>query len=65
MKISNDIGKLKKENNLAILQTKYWDERLKYLMAIGKKNNLDEQFLKTVLETIHLESIRFQNDAKI
>jgi len=65
MKISNNIGKLKKENNLAILQTKYWDERLKYLMAIGKKNNLDEQFLKTVLETIHLESIRFQNDAKI
>ena len=37
MKISNDIGKLKKENNLAILQTKYWDERLKYLMAIGKR----------------------------
>jgi len=65
MKISNDIGKLKKENNLAILQTKYWDERLKYLMGVGKKHNLDEQFLKTVLETIHLESIRFQNDAKI
>ena len=64
MNISRDIGELKKKNNLTILQTKYWDKRLNYLMKLGQKYDLDPIFLKTVLENIHLESIRFQNEAR-
>ena len=64
MNISRDIGALKKKNNLTILQTKYWDRRLNYLMNLGQKYDLDPTFLKTVLENIHLESIRFQNEAR-
>ena len=64
MNISRDIGALKKKNNLTILQTKYWDKRLNYLMDLGQKYDLDPTFLKTVLENIHLESIRCQNEAR-
>ncbi len=65
MQISNDIGKLKQENNLTILQTQYWDKRLNHLLQAAKKYDLNTSFVKTILEFIHLESIRIQNETKI
>ena len=42
MKISDDIGKLKKKENVAILQSKRWNEILGKMILEGKERSLSE-----------------------
>jgi len=60
MKISDDIGLLKKENNVSILQTKRWNEILGKMILEGEQNNLSEEFILRVFKAIHQESINHQ-----
>jgi len=61
MKISDDIGDLKKKNNVAILQTKRWNEILGKMILQGEEQNLSEEFILKVFKAIHQESISHQN----
>lgn len=61
MKISDDIGALKKKNNVAILQTKRWNEILGKMILQGEEQNLSEEFILKVFKAIHQESISHQN----
>jgi chorismate mutase len=61
MKIADDIGTLKKKNNVAILQTKRWNEILQKMVDEGKENNLSEEFVTKFLKAIHEESISHQH----
>lgn len=61
MAISDKIGKVKKENNVAILQSTRWGSIRDRVLAQASKLNLSEEFLTTILEAIHLESINRQN----
>ena len=54
------IGKLKKENNIPILQVDRWSEVLENLNRLGAQNKLSEKFMKEFLNAIHTESIRKQ-----
>jgi len=54
------IGKLKKENNIPILQVDRWSEVLDNLNQLGSENKLSEKFMKEFLNAIHTESIRKQ-----
>jgi chorismate mutase len=60
MQISDAIGALKKEKNVAILQNKRWLEILKKMNEEGKPKNLSEEFILRLFQAIHQESIAHQ-----
>ncbi|WP_347374156.1 bifunctional 3-deoxy-7-phosphoheptulonate synthase/chorismate mutase type II [Aequorivita sp. Q41] len=60
MKIADDIGALKKKNNVAILQTKRWNEVLGKMILEGEENKLSEEFILKIFKAIHQESINHQ-----
>jgi chorismate mutase len=60
MRISREIGQYKKEHHIQVLQTVRYDEILKDRIATAVKMDMSEEFMKTVLEAIHEESIRQQ-----
>ena len=60
MHIADDIGKLKKANNVAVLQSKRWNEILDNMIDEGKDKGLSEEFILKVFKAIHLESITHQ-----
>jgi len=61
MKIVDDIGTLKKKNNVAILQKKRWNDVLDRMIAEGKENGLSEDFVVRFFKEIHQESIAHQH----
>lgn len=62
MKIVEKIGEYKKENSVTIFQLERWKEILETRTSLGKKLDLDEDFVKSFLELIHELSIRRQTD---
>lgn len=60
MKIADDIGTLKKKNNVAILQTKRWNEILGKMILEGEQHQLSEEFILRVFKAVHQESINHQ-----
>jgi|SRR5574344_864727 chorismate mutase len=62
MNISRKIGQYKKEHNIAILQTSRWDTVLSAMVEKGKESNLSEEFIRTVFNAIHEESVKAQNE---
>lgn len=60
MKISEDIGKVKKEQNVAVLQTSRWNEILGKMILEGEKLELSEEFILRMFKAIHQESINKQ-----
>ena len=62
MEISRMIGQYKKEHNIAILQMQRWDEILENMIRKGRGEGLGEAFLRALLNDIHDESVRVQND---
>ena len=60
MKLIDEIGEYKKENDITILQMKRWAGIIEDRLAIGTHLGLDEQFLKKLLTLIHKESIQRQ-----
>ena len=60
MRVSQEIGQYKKEHNMPVLQTGRYDEILGQRSADAVKMGMGADFMKTVLEAIHEESIRQQ-----
>ena len=60
MEIADGIGELKKEKNVAILQSKRWYEILGKMILKGEENQLSEEFILKVFKAIHQESINRQ-----
>ncbi len=60
MEVSRKIGQVKKENNIAILQTGRWDAVLADMIEKGKEKGLEEEFIKTVFNAIHEASVKAQ-----
>jgi chorismate mutase len=61
MKISEQIGRVKKANDVAILQSTRWGEIKERILSQAEGLALGREFLGEVLEAIHLESINRQN----
>ena len=61
MQVAENIGRVKRENNVAILQGGRWNSIVEKVVSQSKKLGLSEEFLKVVLEAIHIESINRQN----
>jgi chorismate mutase len=61
MKIADEVGLYKKENNLTILQTARWNEILERALAKGNTLALSKEFLVKYFDAVHMESINHQN----
>ncbi len=62
MKIVEEIGEYKRDNNITILQIKRWSEIIKNRLAHGIKLGLSKDFLTKILQIVHKESIQKQTD---
>ena len=60
MHVSREIGVYKSENNMPILQTHRYDEILNKRMAQASDLQMSPQFIKSILQAIHEESVRQQ-----
>ena len=60
MKVAVSIGELKKKKNVAVLQTKRWNEILGNMILEGEKKGLSEEFVLRMFKAIHQESINNQ-----
>lgn len=61
MRIADQIGSYKKENNITILQTNRWNSILEKAFAKGEKLNLSKEFITKYYDAVHMESINHQN----
>lgn len=60
MEVADEIGMLKKVNNVAILQNQRWHEILGKMISEGEQRNLSEDLVIQVFKAIHQESINRQ-----
>jgi 3-deoxy-7-phosphoheptulonate synthase len=60
MKVSETIGRYKKENNITILQSTRWDEIINKVMTRGLAKGLSSEMIDTIFKSIHQESINHQ-----
>ena len=62
MKVANEIGALKKAHNVAVLQSKRWNEILGKMILDGDERGLSEEFILRIFKAIHQESINHQEE---
>ncbi len=62
MKVSDEIGKIKKKQNVAILQSSRWKDILEKMISGGKEKGLSEHFILKIFKAIHQESINHQEN---
>ena len=60
MKVADQIGVLKKDKNVAVLQSKRWNEILGNMILEGSDKGLSEEFVLRMFKAIHQESINHQ-----
>lgn len=61
MKAAEQIGFIKRDNNVMILQPSRWGDVEERVMVRSEELGLSEEFLHTLLDAIHIESINCQN----
>ena len=61
MKVAEQIGQYKKENNITILQTNRWNEILERAYQKGESLKLSREFMTKYYDAVHMESITHQN----
>src|SRR5436190_5854580 len=60
MKVVQNIGALKKEKNVAVLQNQRWSDMLQKVTNEGIEKGLSEEFVQKLFKAIHQESITHQ-----
>jgi chorismate mutase len=62
MRISEQIGKFKKDKNHVILQSNRWEEALRNNVLKASSEGISEEFVTQLFKLIHQDSIRIQSD---
>ncbi|KGO88288.1 bifunctional 3-deoxy-7-phosphoheptulonate synthase/chorismate mutase type II [Flavobacterium suncheonense] len=60
MKVAEQIGLLKKEKNVAVLQSTRWHQILEKMIEEGEQKGLSEEFILKLFKAVHQESISHQ-----
>ena len=60
MKWVDEIGKLKQQHNIPVLQISRWENLLKDHVAKAEKAGLDGEFIKALFELIHAQAVKKQ-----
>ena len=61
MTLAEQIGAEKKNAGIAIFQPHRWDEIIKRLSHLADEKNLSQEFIFSLIEAIHIESIQHQS----
>ena len=61
MNVAEQIGRIKRENDVRILQQERWEDIVDRALVRSHRLGLSEQFLRTLLDAVHVESIDRQN----
>jgi len=62
MKIVEKIDGYKRKHNVSILQMERWKKLLENRLNLGRKHNLNEEFLLALWKVIHVESLKIQDN---
>lgn len=62
MRIVEEIGEYKKQNNVSVFQLYRWENILKSRIEYGERLGLNVEYIKNLLQLVHNESIRKQAD---
>lgn len=62
MKISEDVGQFKRANNITILQQEHWTKIIANRLNTSDDNGLSAKFIRQIMDAIHQESIRHQEN---
>jgi chorismate mutase len=60
MRVAEQIGNYKRENNITILQTSRWNEIIERAFLKGYKLGLSKEFITRYFDAVHMESINHQ-----
>ena len=60
MRVSRDIGQFKKEHNMPVLQAQRYEELLERRAGQAVRLGMEREFMRTVMQAIHEESVRQQ-----
>ncbi len=60
MRVAEQIGEYKRDNNITILQTARWNEILERAFVKGDKLGLSKEFVTKYVNAVHMESINHQ-----
>ena len=60
MRRADEIGRLKQEHNIPVLQITRWEHLLKDHMVKAKQLGLEREFIKAVFELIHANAVKRQ-----
>lgn len=60
MRVSRDIGQFKKEHNMPVLQAQRYEELLERRAGQAVQLGMEREFMRTVMQAIHEESVRQQ-----
>ena len=61
MKLADAIGEEKRKEEISIFQPSRWEEIVSKLLVEAQKNNLSQEFILSLTEAIHIESIQHQS----
>ena len=64
MSISEQIGRLKHSENVAILQSSRWADILAIMTEAAEEKGLSKEFVEEIFKAIHVESINIQHNVK-
>ena len=60
MRCVEEIGKLKQQHGISVLQINRWENLLKDHTAKAQQLGLDSEFIKAVFELIHAQAVKRQ-----
>ncbi len=60
MQLSEEVGILKRENNITVLQQEHWNQLISKRLTQSNDYHLTNQFVRTLMDAIHQESIQHQ-----
>ena len=60
MRLSEEVGRLKRENNITILQQEHWRKIINHRLDKSGEYQLTRKFVRKLMDAIHQESIRHQ-----
>ncbi len=61
MEAAEGIGRIKRDNNVMILQSSRWNDIVERVLSRSESLGLSREFMATLLDAIHIESINRQN----
>lgn len=62
MRLVEQIGEYKKDNNVTVIQRNRWEKMQESRTELGRRLGLSEEYIKSLLQLVHKESIKRQAD---